>query len=303
MINSVVTEARIGDRDGWRVANAAAEAFVIARPYPRVVSFRLANGESPLRTSVADPFFGVRTWFLEPTQTEMSPLPALQPAEAEAQPDGSLRLVAAVDPTARLQIVQEIALDPVHPVLRIRHRLVNHDARLRRLAAWAISVVPHAGVGVTPWAAAAETIRALLSWPGMNPGDPAIRLGAHALGVDFRLSPACGWLKVGTNTDAGWVAYIWPGGALRSRVPYEEGREYPEGDGSVTLYSSGRTPDEGFCEIENVGPLTNVPSGEAVELIQTLELLPCPGPTGDNPDDWLASVEATPQCEPENLQP
>jgi len=282
-----VVEVGLWDRDGWRLSNAVAEAFVIARPYPRVVSFRLTGGDSPLRTSVADPFFGVRTWFLEPVQTETSPLPALQPAEAEVQPDGRLRLVAAVDPTSRLQVMQEITLDPARPILRIRHRLVNHDVRMRRLAAWAISVVPHAGVGVTPWAVAADTVRALLTWSGMHPGDPAIRLGKRALGVDFRLPPTCGWLKVGTNTDAGWVAYLWSGGALRSSVPYEPAREYPEGGGSVTLYSSGRTQDEGFCEIENVGPLTDVPPGGAVELMQTLELTPGPWPIGNDPDVWI----------------
>ena len=288
---TTAVETRVGDRDGWRLANAGAEAFVIARPYPRVVSFRLAGGESPLRTSATDPFFGVRTWFLEPVQLETAPLPALQPAEAEARPDGSLRLVAAVEPTTRLQVVQDIALDPVRPALHIRHGLVNHATRVRRLAAWAINVVPHAGVAVTPWAGSAGLIRSLLFFH-THPGDPAVRLGMRALGVDFRVPPACGWVKVGTNSDAGWGAYLWAGGALCSHVPYEAGREYPEGGGSVTFYSSGRTPDQGFCEIENVGPLTDVPPGGTVELAQTLELIPGPAPSGNDPDAWLAAIEA-----------
>lgn len=295
MMATTAIETRIDDRDGWRLSNGAAEAFIIARPYPRVVSFCLKGGESPFRRSVTDPFFGVRTWFLEPTQLDTAPLPALQPAEVKARSDGSLRLTAAVEPATQLQVVQDIALDPVRPVLSVRHGLVNHAPRARRLAAWAINVLPHQGVAVTPWAVANNPVRSLLHWPGIHPGDPALHLGLRALGMDFRMPPACSWLKVGTNTDAGWVAYLWAGGALCSTVPYEAGREYPEGGGSVTIYSSGRTPDQGFSEIENVGPMTEVAPGGTVELPQTLELIPGITPVGNDPDVWLAAIEAARQ--------
>jgi hypothetical protein len=284
-------KSNVGGQDGWRLENGTAEAFVITTPYPRVVSFRLAGGESPLRTSLADPFYGIRTWFLEPTQLPTAPLPALQLAQAGVRPDGTLQVAAGVEPQTQLQVVQDISLDADRPILRIRHGLVNHADRSRRLAAWSINVVPHAGVAVAPWSTAADVVRSCLFWPRVSPGDPAIMLGERALGVDFRKTPALGWLKVGTNTDAGWIAYLWSGGALVSSVPHEKGGEYPEGGGTITLYSSGQAPDQGFCELEHVGPLTDVAPGGVVELMQTLELLPAVSPAGDTPDAWLAAIQ------------
>ena len=58
------------------------------------------------------------------------------------------------------------------------------------------------------------------------------------------------------------------------------------------MYQSGKTVDEGFCEIENVGPFKNVRGGRTLWLEQRLELLSDVRIKGGSPDGWLAAVEA-----------
>jgi hypothetical protein len=271
--------------------NDVAEVFVSGRPYPRVVVFRLKGGPSPFRVSTADPYYGVRSWFMEPTQTETSGLPAAGPADTQFLTPLSVRLTAAREEKSGLQLTMEVTLDPKQPSLTVRHGFTNLRGAARRLAAWAIMAVPHEGVGLAPWATDRTTIRAFTFIPGSDPTDPCLRLGRRAMGVDFAVPSQDGQLKAGTNSDAGWVGYLWRGQALQSRVGHVEGAEYPEGGATATFYSCGRRADEGFSEVENVGPLRDLGPGETLWLDQELRIRAGVEPAGDSPDGWLAAIE------------
>lgn len=290
----MATELKIETHDGlegyWLRARVA-EAFITARPFPRVAALRPVGGKSPLFTTTAHQFYGVRTWFLEPVQLETAPLPAIQPAVAEATGALSLRLTAGEEPTTGLQVIMEISLDDSRPVLHVRHGLKNLRTTPRSLAAWAINVLPHKGVAVTPLSRDPNIFRSYILFQGMDPTDPSLRLGKDAIGIDYRVIPQAGWVKTGTNTDAGWVAYLWEGGALKSTVAYEPGAVYPEGGGTITMYQSGKTVNDGFCEIENVGPFKHVGPGKVLWLDQTLELIEGVKIESDDPDQWMQAVE------------
>ena len=277
---------------GYWLRSAVAEAFVTAKPFPRVAAFRRVGRSSPLWMTTANQFFGVRTWFLEPVQLDTAPLPALQPAEAARMSAGGIRLTAAPEPTSGLQVTMEISLDAALPVLNIRHGLKNLRETPRELAAWAINVLPHRGVAVTPLAGDPKIFRSYILFTGMDSSDPSLRLGKDAIGIDFRMPARAGWVKTGTNTDAGWVAYAWDGQAIKSTVAYEPAETYPEGNGTITIYQSGKTVTEGFCEIENVGPFKRVRPGRTLWLDQKLELLTGVEIQGEGPDQWRQAVEA-----------
>jgi hypothetical protein len=132
--------------------------------------------------------------------------------------------------------------------------------------------VPHEGIGLAAWAAGTTTTRSLMFFPGSDPTEPCLRLGREALGVDFAVPSKAGQLKVGTNSDAGWVGYLWRGQVMQSRVAHVEGAEYPEGGATATFYSCGQHTDEGFSEVEHVGPLTNVTPGQTLWLEQVIAL-------------------------------
>ena len=258
--------------EGCWLRNGVAEAFVSGRPYPRVVVFRVLGGPSPFRVVTTDPYYGVRSWFMEPAQNEDSGLPSARPAEVQILTPLSARLTAAPEEKSGLQLTIEVALDAARPSLTIRHGFRNLRGGTRRLAVWAIMAMPHEGLALAAWAKGAMTARSLMFFPGTDPAEPCLRLGQEALGVDFGVASKGGQLKVGTNSDVGWVGYTWRGQAMQSRVAHVEGAEYPEGGATVTFYTCGQRMDEGFSEVEHVGPLTDVAPGETLWLEQAIAL-------------------------------
>ena len=276
---------------GWWLQNDAAEAFVITEPYPRLVAFNLKGKSSPLHISDQYEYFGVRTWFFEPTQIPTSGLPALQPARAELIGERGLRLTAAPDTTSQLQLFMEIELDEKEARLHIRHGFKNLKNEQRRIAAWALNVIkPDDGVGVTRFKK--EGRRSLLFWPNTDLDEDALKTGPRALAVDYSVLPRNGWFKVGTNTDAGWVAYVWDGMALKSSVAHVTNAEYPEDGGTITFFNSTTEIFDGnprFGEIENVGPLSELQPGNTLWMDQTLEIID--GIEGDDPEAWVEQLD------------
>ncbi len=276
---------------GRWLTNAVAEAYVSGTPYPRIVAFRMKGGESPLRVSTTDPFLGVRVWFMEPVQNEQSPLPALQPATLELLSPAALRLTGGNEPMSGLQLTMEAALDPVQPVLRLRYGLKNLHPRRRRLAVWAIVALPHAGVGFAPWRAPdSGAASSMLAYPGSSPTDPCVRIGEKGLGVDFRIFPDRGQIKIGTSSDAGWAGYGWSGQILKSTADIVKGADYPDGGANITMYQCGKATSEGFGEIEHAGPLCEVGPGESVWLNHQLEIRAGVKPATDSVDGWLDAL-------------
>ncbi len=272
---------------GFWLKNDRAEAFAIAEPYPRVLAFRLQGGDNPLHVSREYEYIGVRSWFFEPTHIPASELPALQPATAEQTDPRSVRLTAAPDDSSGLRLTMEITLDAERPILHIRHGFKNMRDHPRRIACWALNVIrPDAGVGVAPWRSTDR--RSFLFWPSTDPNEAGIYLGPRALALDYRIEPQNGWHKIGTNSDAGWIAFVWNGTALKSTVAHVADAEYPEDGGTVTMFNSTAELFDGkprFGEIENVGPLSELMPGDTLWMEQTLELIG--GIDGDDPENWV----------------
>jgi len=129
--------------------------------------------------------------------------------------------------------------------------------------------------------------------PGVAESNESVRLWVVPFpgeGQDFAVPSKAGQLKVGTNSDAGWVGHLWHGQVMRSRVAHAEGAEYPEGGATVTFYSCGLRTDEGFSEVEQVGPLTNVTPGRTPWLEQVIALSDGASSAG-GVDACLAAVE------------
>lgn len=274
-----------GFRGQW-LSNDCVEAFVASEPWPRLLVFRMRGGESPFRICRDEPWTGLRTWFLEPDQNDMSGLPAQQAAQCLILDSLSVRLQGTVEPQSNLCLAVNLALDPTLPLLSITHRLTNHAGERRRIALWAICALARDGVGIVPHSESEESAPVL--WPGFSMNDRCLRVGRQALAVDFREPPDTGVFKVGIRSDAGWIACLWPGGVMVSSVAVNREAEYPEGGGTVTMFSTGSREEEGWGEIENVGPLTEVGEGEAVVMQQQLRLLTAVSFAGDDPDRWMA---------------
>ncbi len=287
-----LSNAEFSGYAGWWLRNASAEAFVIAEPFPRIIAFRTLGGENPLHVSHDYEYIGIRTWFLEPTQNAQSPLPALQPARVEEMESGGLRLLAAPADSADLQLCMEIDLHETEPILYVRHGMKNLRNEQRRLALWALNVIrADGGVGVAPWRS--ENRQHFIFWPNTDPDQDGIHLGRNALAVDYRVLPRHGWLKVGTDTDRGWIAFVYGKQALRSHVHHVANGVYPEGGGTVTMFNSTSEIFDGkarFGEIENVGPLSDLLPDNWLWMEQELQIVS--DLRGTDPESWIEQLDA-----------
>ena len=111
--------------------------------------------------------------------------------------------------------------------------------------------------------------------------------------LDYRIEPQNRWQKIGTNTDAGWIAYVWNETALKSTVAHVANAEYPENGGTVTMFNSTSEVFDGkprFGEIENVGPLSELMPGNTLWMEQELELIS--GIEADDPERWVEILGA-----------
>jgi hypothetical protein len=272
--------------DGWWLRNDAAEAFVIARPCPRLIAFRLVGRASPLHVSGRYEFFGVRTWFLEPVETEQSGLPARQPAAVVATAPGRINLVGGDERVTGLRLTMDFVLHENAARLTVTHAFHNLRDTPRRLAAWVINAVEAEGFGLTAWRQ--DTRRSLILFHDTAPRAAAVRAEPAVLAVDYRIPPQTSFCKVGTDTACGWGAFVWDGMALKSSVAHVAGAEYPEGGGTVTFFNSGPMDGSRFGEVENAGPLTDVPPGGSVQMVQTLTLIG--GLAGDDLAAWADQI-------------
>ena len=276
---------------GCWLTSRTCEVFVSGKPYPRVVAFRVKGRSSPFRVSTSDQFYGMRTWFIEPAATEdLSLLPSTQPAVVDRKDALSATITAEPEPKSGLQVFIEVTLDADKPTLTVRHGLKNLQAAKRRLSVWAICAVEHNGMAVVPWKAGKE-IKNCVLYPESDPSELCLKFGRQAMGVDYRIPSVKGNYKVGTNSDASWLAFCWGSQAVRSVVQYEPKGEYPDGGCPVTFYNCGRFRDQGFCEFEHVAPLCDLAPGQTAWLTQTLTLLEIPY-TSEQADINLASVLA-----------
>ena len=303
MLERVCAPGRHEGLDGWWLRNAVAEAFVCARPAPRVVSFRILGRPSLLQDDWKRTFHGVRSCFMEPTFVPESAGPNQQPAEGAWIRPNILRLTAGVDEVSRLRLTMEIAIDNHTPRLSIRHGLTNSRENIRTIAPWALTVFPCQGVGVAPWRTGTYPVRSYLLFFETDPREPCLRPAKRALGVDFGSPPRNAQIKVGTNSNSGWVAYAYGDNALVSSVPFIPGAVYPENDTTVTFYATDGTvdfTDESFCEIEHVGPLASLEPGATVWLNQTLEIVSGIEASEESPDALMDAILTARRCRREN---
>jgi hypothetical protein len=266
-------EAVAGGYSGWWMSNECAEAFVVAKPYPRVGAFRLKDKESPLLITDIHSYWGIRTWFQEPIEDKRSFAPAASPAEAEMGKDG---IILRGAPTLGLELIMDIRLDPEKPLLTIRHGFKNLATEKRRISIWIINAFPRQGIGVAPWSEC-STFRRYQIWPFTDPDETCISFSKKMIKVNFagQISSPKGFLKIGTVAESGIVAYWnWTTGTfLKSCVGYESAASYPEPGSNTILFSiSNNSECPSFSELEHVGPLKEVAPGDTTWLEQKLEI-------------------------------
>ncbi len=270
------------DFKGWRavrMSNGEAELIVVPG-IARVMFFGLKGGENLLWVNEAltpealeaageeapaggwQNYGGYKLWPAPQADWNWPPPPELDrgPCRVEVSEDGVLRLIGTPSPQFGLRFDREISIAPSGGHVAIRQIAVNVSGESARASIWDVTQVTDECVGFVPLGDGAE-FRAL---DAPLPDEQWRQLGDLLL-----VSPAGQSGKVFISGPPGWL------GCRVGRLLYI--KAFPLADEPPPEPETPRevfTGDQGYIELEIVGPAVTLAPGESTSLTQTWHLLP-----------------------------
>lgn len=265
-----------------------AEAFIQVSPNLRVRQFQ-RPGRPSLLAEAPSPEIGLRVAVMEPEQNPLSY--EVTQASAAVVEEGESFVLARTEvaPQSKLSLDLRAELDAAEPVLRLTYRLTNHGDAERTLSIWSLVALPRKGVGVVAAGDRPRPLRRLVLpfWSAVP--NAGFHLGRNSVLLDFDAPLTGNAFKAGVVNELGEVAAVREGEAILMHSPFVPGATYPEGGANITLFQLGG--ERAWAEIEQVGPLTAVPPGGALERVETLRLFAVTPPVQPTPDAWLKAVQ------------
>lgn len=279
---------------GWernvKLSNGDAELIVTLDVGPRVLSYRLIDGENVFK--VYDEQLGGsgesgwqirgghRLWASpeDPTRTYV---PDNGPVQYQELGPGRILVLLPPDPTFGLQKEMEITLGPSGSKVSIVHRIRNAGRQPTELAIWSLSVMKPGGVEVIPLPekaphpggaehATAETFAPQLSlamWSYFDFKDPRWGFGTDAITLTQDPETDLGPTKLGVLNRLGVVGYLNDGTLFVKQFPFVPGRLYPDLGVNYETFTN-----RDMIELETLSPLVRLGPGEVIEHVERWEL-------------------------------
>ena len=173
--------------------------------------------------------------------------------------DDGVRLTGAADSH---RVAKTIELRQRGEYLVVDHELVNHGERTVRTAAWAITQLTPGGVAVLPQSpdpidtAGVLPNRIVALWPYTDPRAPELEFRSEEIRIQASLSERRA--KLGIDNRRGWLAYAVGAEVFVKWAPLsDDTMDYVDFGASMQCYRDHR-----FLELETLGPLTDLASGE-----------------------------------------
>ncbi len=209
---------------------------------------------------------GHRLW-RAPEVFPQTSFPDNDPVSIEELSDG-VRLTQRAEAISGVAKSIELHLDAQGPALTLVHRLQNEGAQTHTFAPWGITQLPLGGVAFLPQPSANGGLgpnRHLALWPYTRWTDPRLQLSDEWIHV--HASPQLPPLKIGYFNCDGWIAYAKDEALFVKRFEPQFNRPHADFDCNVEVYVNDR-----FIELETLGPLTCLESGQSVALTERWEL-------------------------------
>ena len=224
-------------------------------------------------------FYGGHRLWHAPEDPRITYLPDDQPVKVEPIEEG-ISLTQPVEVKTGIQKEMQIRFDESVHQLKISHVLRNLGENSVTLAPWAITQLTPGGIAVLPQFTGLSdgngTLpnRSITLWPYTNINSPHIEWGNKYILV--RADMENGKLKIGYPNREGWLAY-WRGPDLFiKRSDYRPGEPYFDFGSSSECYCDPR-----FLELETLGPITTISSGESVTHQEIWEVHRVPAWSGN----------------------
>jgi hypothetical protein len=156
--------------------------------------------------------------------------------------------------------------------VRIAHTIGNEGAVTASLAPWAITMLAVGGEAWMPQSQAPidpqglQANRSIVLWPYSRLDDRRLAIADGLLRLRA-VADAPNAVKVGTQADPGWLAYLLGSQLFVKRAQHQWGADYADLGASAQCYSGGR-----FIELETLGPLVSLAPGAATTHHETWSL-------------------------------
>jgi hypothetical protein len=155
-------------------------------------------------------------------------------------------------------------------VVTVVHTLTNQRPETVYLAPWAITQLRPGGTAIIPLPLAPTDAHGLhpnasiVIWPYTGVADNPFVIHNRLVLLDADRGSAT---KIGVALERGWIAYVRNGVVFVKRSVHEAGASYLDLGASGQCYSN---PD--FIELETLGPLTPLETGESTTHTETWEM-------------------------------
>jgi hypothetical protein len=272
-----------GWNNAYRLSNGVVEVIVLADVGPRIIFYGFCNGENQLHEVPQDAgltlgrdfrlYGGHRLW-VSP-EVERTYYPDNHPV-AVSQHQSAVRFTARPEdspPGTNLQKELEIELAATGSLVRIKHRIRNHDAKSTTLAPWAPTMMRQGGRAILPLPPRVamdkdhyQPVGVLGIWSFTDFADSRWILGTEFIQLKQLSSPAGRFREQmsGVHNPAGWGAYFRDGSLFVKRAPFVTGSQYPDFGCNFEVFTN---PE--FLELETLGPVVELSPGSTVEHVET----------------------------------
>jgi hypothetical protein len=257
--------------DALRLSNGTVEVVVTTGIGPRIIRYAFTGGENvlgeipatpPTKTALGDwkPWGGHRLW-AAPESMPGSYGPDNAPVRVQVS-GRSVTLTQPID-AAGLEKQMTVTLAETGTDVTVGHRLTNRTHWPLELAAWALTIMNGGGAVIIPnepfktHDEALLPTRAIATWAYTDLSDPRWTLGRKyiRLRTDASMKEP---QKIGVANRQGWAGYLRGDLLFIKRVTWEESGTYPDFGVNTETYTA-----ENFIELETLGPLRRLQSGDA----------------------------------------
>jgi len=172
-----------------------------------------------------------------------------------------------------------VSLDEAQPRITVRHELRNDSAQLVWWAPWAITQLRLNGLAIVPLkepeplSNSAVPNRNIVLWPQAVMSDERFTVSDDCIWV--RATPGA-LTKIGTYCEIGRVGYYNDGILFRKTFSAQPPAEYPDLGCNVQVFV-----DPNCLELESLGPITALASGESATHTEVWDLTRFDAPPND----------------------
>jgi hypothetical protein len=152
----------------------------------------------------------------------------------------------------------------------LTHQITWHGNEPIELAPWTITQLPLGGVAILPQSSTTEgstPTRSLVVWPYASLTDPRLELHDDMILVHGIADQKV--FKAGSYNPFGWAAYMLDNVLFIKRFPVSDFRALPDMGSSVETFVW-----DAYLELETLGMLTWLNTGESVTFEESWEVIP-----------------------------